>query len=147
MKNSKLVIRIKDLLFIFLISLSLLLFSSCAKRNAFQTSSVVPAARGDVKVTKDNNHNFEIHVTLLDLAEPQRLSPPKNVYVVWAVTEDNITKNLGQIKTSTSLFSKTLKGEFKTASSFKPLRVFVTAEDQSAVQFPGSFEVLSTNSF
>lgn len=147
MKKSTAIIRAKKIAILFLTSAILFSFSSCAKRSAFQTSTVVPAARGDVKVKKDNNHNFIIHVTLLDLAEPNRLTPAKSVYVVWAVTEDNITKNLGQIKTSTSLFSSALKGEFKTVSAFKPSKVFVTAEDESAVQFPSTFEVLSTNNF
>jgi hypothetical protein len=30
-------------------------FTSCSKKVAFQTSSIVPAARGDVKITKDDN--------------------------------------------------------------------------------------------
>ena len=147
MKNSTAIKHVQRLALALLIATILFSFSSCAKKRAFQTSTVVPAARGDVKIKKDNNHNYIIHVTLLDLAEPNRLTPPKTVYVVWAVTEDNITKNLGEIKTSTSLFSKTLKGEFKTVSAFKPFKVIVTAEDQSAVQYPSTFEVLSTNNF
>jgi hypothetical protein len=122
-------------------------FSSCAKKTGFQASSVVPAARGNVKVSKDRNKDFVISVSLLDLAEPNRLTPPMHTYVVWMLTEDNITKNIGQIKTSTSMFSRTLKGYFKTVSSFKPVRIIVTAEERADIQTPGTFEVLSTNNF
>jgi len=122
-------------------------FSSCAKKTGFQTSAVVPAARGNVKVSKDRNKDFVISISLFDLAEPKRLTPPMRTYVVWMLTEDNMTKNIGQIKTSTSMFSRTLKGYFKTVSSFKPVRIIVTAEESADIQIPGTFEVLSTNNF
>jgi hypothetical protein len=55
-------------------------FSSCAKKTGFQTSAVVPAARGNVKVSKDRNKDFVISVSLFDLAEPKRLTPPMRTY-------------------------------------------------------------------
>ena len=125
----------------------LLTISSCSKKHVFQTSTVVPAARGAVKVKKDNNNNYGISVDLLDLAEPDRLQPPMKTYVVWMVTGDNNTKNLGQIETSKKFFSKSLKGSFKTVSSFKPVRVFITAESEAAVQYPGMYVVLTTSDF
>lgn len=121
--------------------------SSCSKKHVFQTSTVVPAARGAVKVKKDNNNNYGISVDLLDLAEPDRLQPPMKTYVVWMVTDDNNTKNLGQIETSKKFFSKSLKGSFNTVSSFKPVRVFITAESEAAVQYPGMYVVLTTSDF
>jgi hypothetical protein len=43
--------------------------------------------------------------------------------------------------------SKQLKGSFKTVSSDKPVKIFITAEDDAAVQYPGTQVVLSTDKF
>ena len=122
-------------------------FDSCTKKIAFTNSSVVPAAEGHVKVTKDKNKNYSVSVDVVNLAQPDKLSPPKSVYVVWMDTESNGTKNIGQLTSSGSLLSKTLKGSLKTISSFKPTRVFVTAEDNGNVTFPGMVMVMQTEAF
>ena len=56
----------------------------------------MPAVRGDVKVSKDKNMNYVIQVHISELAEVSRLSPPKQTYVVWMVTDQNNTKNIGR---------------------------------------------------
>lgn len=127
--------------------LVLFYFSSCAKKINFQSSSVVPAARGEVKVKKDNNNNYNIKISVKNLAEPKRLQPSKNMYVVWMETEDNVTKNIGQINSSTGLLSSKLKASFETVSSIKPTKIFITAEDDASIQYPGMQVVLTTNNF
>ena len=122
-------------------------FSSCARKAVFQVSPVVPAARGYAKVKKDHNKNYNIYVSLEDLAEPNRLTPAKQSYVVWLVANDNSTKNVGQVKTSTGLLSHTLKGSLETVSASKPVKVFITAEDDATVQFPSAMLVMTTNEF
>jgi len=147
MKTRKLSTLTKTTLLGILSAAMIFTFSSCARKATFQNSSVVPAARGSIKVVKDHNKNYVIYVDLFDLAEPGRLQPPKQVYVVWMVTDGNLTKNIGQIKTSTGLLSNALKGSLKAVSSFKPIQIFITAEDEAAVQLPGTLVVLSTNNF
>jgi hypothetical protein len=127
--------------------LVLFYFSSCARKVSFQTSSVVPAARGDVKVKKDNNNNYSIQISLFNLSEPKRLQPSKNTYVVWMETDDNVTKNIGQINSSTGFLSSKLKASFETVSSTKPTKIFLTAEDDAGIQYPGAQVVLTTNDF
>ena len=122
-------------------------FNSCAKKIMFLTSSVVPAAEGTVKITKDNNKNYHIKISLSNLAAPNRLQPSKSMYVVWMETNNNPTKNIGQINTSTGLFGGKLKSSFETVSSSKPTKIFLTAEDDAGVQNPGTQVVLSTESF
>jgi hypothetical protein len=122
-------------------------FSSCAKKISFQSSSIVPAARGDVKVKRDNNSNYHIQISLSNLAEPKHLQPSRNLYVVWMETNDNATKNIGQINSSTSFLSGKVKASFETVSSVKPTRIFLTAEDDAGTQYPGSQIVLTTNDF
>jgi hypothetical protein len=131
---------------IFLITI-LISLSSCATNISFLTSSVVPAARGTVKVKVDNNKNYAIDISLSDLAEVSRLEPSKSTYVVWMVTEQEITKNMGQLNSSKGFMSKQLKGSFKTVSSVKPVKIFITAENDPNIQYPGNMVVLSTDTF
>lgn len=121
--------------------------SACSQKVGFQPSTVAPAARGDVKVDKDKNGNYAVQLDVQMLAEPTRLAQPKAVYLVWMETEQNGTQNLGQLKTDDGLFSKTLKASLKTTSPYKPRRIFITAEDNTTVQVPSNYVVLSTNSF
>ena len=125
----------------------LLCLGSCAQKVSFMTSSVVPAARGDVKISKDNNNNFVVRIQLFNLAEPSRLQPAKSMYVVWVETTDHNAKNIGQIKTSSKFLSSALKSSFQSMSSLKPTKIFLTAEDDAGVQFPSSQIVLSTENF
>ena len=122
-------------------------FASCTKKIAFLTSSVVPAARGYVEVKTDKNKNYGINIQLLDLAEVKRLQPSKQTYVVWMVTDENVTKNIGQIKSSTGMMSKQLKASFETVSPNKPVKIFVTAEDDAITTYPSTQVVLSTDKF
>ncbi len=137
----------KNIFFTIVAAMMLLYFSSCSTKASFQTSAVVPAAKGSVKVKKDKNSNYQIKISISNLAEPKRLQPSKNTYVVWMETENNITKNIGQINSSTGFLSKKLKASFQSVSSFKPVKIFITAEDDAAIQFPGTMVVLSTNNF
>jgi hypothetical protein len=123
------------------------LMVSCATREKFATSTVVPAASGEVKVKKDDNNNYRIEVSVENLAEPNRLPQPKNVYVVWAQTGGGNPQNLGQLRSSSGLFSSKLKAELKTVTVFKPSRVFITAEDAATIQYPSSYVILNTNTF
>ncbi len=127
--------------------LLLILFTSCAKKINFSTSSVVPAARGTVKVKKDNNHNYVIKIQLNGLAEVKRLQPPKLTYVVWMESDQQVAKNIGQINSSSSMLSKTLKASFETVTPLKPTKIFITAEDDAATQYPGDMVVISTERF
>jgi hypothetical protein len=40
-----------------------------------------------------------------------------------------------------------LKASFETVSSTKPTKIFLTAEDDASIQYPGSQVVISTNNF
>lgn len=122
-------------------------FQSCSKKIEFEKSPVVPAARGVVKISKNSNKNYIIKIKFDNLAEVDRLEPPKKTYVVWMVTDQKSTKNIGQIKSSSSMMSSKLKADFETATPFKPVKIFITAEDDGNVEYPGMYTVLSTNNF
>lgn len=120
--------------------------AGCATRASFQNSTIVPAATGDVKVTKDNNNNYRIKLSVENLAEPNRLPEPQNVYVVWADTPNGI-QSLGQLKVDKGFISGKLKAALETSIPYKPSRVFITGENSANVSYPGRYMVLNTNNF
>lgn len=139
--------NIKKLFTRVLALIMLLSFASCGKNIAFQNSSVVPAAEGKVSVKKDSNKNYSIGIKISNLAEVNRLQPSKNVYVVWMETENSVVKNIGQIKSDTGFMSSKLKATFETVTSFEPSKIFITAEDNADVKYPGMQLILTTNRF
>lgn len=126
----------------FLVAIFITAMFSCATTVRFPVSRVAPAAEGAVKINKDKNNNYQITVNIKHLANPDRLTPPRNIYVVWAETEEGITKNIGRL-----MSNKSNKGSMKTSTPFNPVRIFITAEDEGTVTFPGNQELLRTDEF
>jgi len=139
MKGNGINIRIKHVVAGIVLGSSLYLLSSCAVKENFQVSSLQPAARGNVKITKDNNNNYVIRVNVSNLAELERLQADKDSYVVWLKTSDGNTKNLGQLNVS-----KSLDASLTTISPYEPDQIFITAENDNEVQYPGSMVILAT---
>jgi anti-sigma-K factor RskA len=139
MKTTKLNTLTKTLFLGVLATMIIFSFYSCAKKAFFLTSSVVPAAQGEVTVTKDKNNNYVIKMQISNLAQVDRLQPPKKSYVVWMEAERGITRNIGLITSSTKL-----KVSFETVATLRPTRIFITAEEDEGVQYPGSMVVLTT---
>lgn len=116
-----------------------LLFVSCTATTRFPLSATVPAAEISAVKKKDKNHNYVVEITAKYLAEANRLQPPKNNYCVWIVTEDGITKNIGQL--SVSNIKKTV---LKTVTPFAFREIFITAEDRGDVTYPSGVEISRT---
>lgn len=123
---------------------SILMLTSCSKKMHFATSTVVPAAEGTVKYKKDDNGNYAISVKIVNLADPKKLVPPKNTYVLWMETNQSGVQNLGQITSSTGWFSSTRKASLEAVTPFKPKSFFITAEDNPSITYPGPQPVLRT---
>jgi hypothetical protein len=137
----------RNLYFAAIVLYCLIALTSCARKIRFTNSLVVPAAEGSVKLKKDKNNNYTIDLSVTNLAAPQRLSPPKQTYIVWMETEGSGTKNIGLLNSSSSLFSSALKSSLKTVTAFKPVRIYITAEDNSTTQYPAGQVVLNTTNF
>ncbi len=136
--------RLKSVIIVLTTILLVSSFSSCAKKIMFEQSSIVPGAEASVKIKKDRNGNYSINMDVLHLAEPKKLQPAKSVYLVWMQTDDNSTKNIGILNSSSGLLSKTLKASLHTVTPFKPTRIYITAEDDSKITFPAGETVLTT---
>ena len=130
---------------IFTVSLFIMIafwFTSCSNKAFFLQSSVLPAATGYVEVSRDKSENYIIKIDLKNFAGAERLDPSNLTYVVWMVTAREAAVNIGRISTSNSL-----KATFETKSSFRPVKVFITAEEQENVRYPGSMVILTTDRF
>lgn len=147
MKTLKLNFSSRNLLLGALAVIMMITFSSCAKKIAFQNSSVVPAATGKVTVDRDGNKNYVIKIKIDNLAEVDRLETSRKSYVVWMETDESMIKNIGQIKSGTKFISSKLKASFETVTAFKPKKIFITAEENADVQYPGNLIVLETDKF
>lgn len=117
----------------------LIAFQSCATKAYFLTSAVVPAAEGEVMIKQNKNNNYVIKMSISNLAEIDRLQPAKTVYVVWMEADQAYTRNIGMVTSSSNL-----NVSFETTATLKPTRIFITAEEDGTVQYPGSMVVLTT---
>src|SRR4030042_2404086 len=120
-----------------LIAMMIFPFSTYAQKMIFLPSSVVPGAEGYSRIKNDKNKNYVIKVSISNLAEVSMLQPSKLTYVVWMVTDQNKTENIGQLKSSTAFMSKAMKASFETVSSSRPTKIFITAENDGSIQYPG----------
>jgi len=147
MKTEKTKQRRKNFFSGFLMITMLFFIASCTTNASFLNSSVVPSAKGKVKIKQDNNQNYRIKVHIKDLAAVERLQMAKETYVVWLETERGSYENLGQLISSTGFMSKQHTAALETVTSFKPVRVFVTAENGLNVRYPDSVVILTTDKF
>ena len=123
-----------------------ILLSSCARTIRFDQSTVVPAATGKIKVKSERNGNYVMNIKLFNLAPANRLQPPKATYVVWMESQDGL-KNIGQVASKSTLFTRALQASLKAVSPSKPYRVFLTAEDNGTAAYPSSQPILTTGNF
>ena len=144
MKTKKTKSTVLLLLASIVISLS---FSSCAVKNQFLTSTVVPAAQGTVLIKQDKNMNYVIKIELSNLSPSTRLSPPATAYIVWSVNADNTTQSLGQLNSSTGFMTKDLSAKMETISVTKPVKIFITSENDVSTQYPSYSNIILTTEY
>lgn len=120
----------------FLLATVTLFLFSCSATTKFPVSTVTPGAEITANVKKDPNMNYAIEVIAKNLANANRLTPPKSNYVVWIITDNNGTKNIGQM-----FIKNGKKTILKTTTAFKPKEIFITAEDQGIITYPSGIEI------
>lgn len=83
------------------IVIGVLLLSGCALLggggSAMNASPAIPAVEGHAKFGRAPNGNTSVDVTVKHLADPEKLTPPANTYVVWLrPNKDAAPQNHGQ---------------------------------------------------
>lgn len=115
------------------------LLSSCASTAKFPVSAVTPAAQITAKMKQDKNNNFKIAVTAKHLAAADRLTPPKNNYIVWVLTDNGMVNNVGQL-----VIKNAEKASLTITTSFSVKEIFITAENQGDLTYPSGIEISRT---
>jgi hypothetical protein len=128
---------------VYWVCLTLALFctlAAAAKKFPMTAASIVPSARGQVEIDKDKNGNVRVNMTVEYLADPEKLTPPSAVYVVWLQEKGGNPENQGQLRVD-----KKLAAAFKTVTPSKSFDLFVTGERDAAAKSPSGPEVLRTS--
>ncbi|GFO59428.1 hypothetical protein GMST_17530 [Geomonas silvestris] len=102
-------------------------------------SQEMPAAEGEARLSRDDNGNTVVQLKVKHFAPPQRLTPPKAVYVVWLETSDHEMHNLGQLKVD-----KDLEGKLIAVTPYEVFQLVISAEDSPNLSEPGDQVVLRT---
>lgn len=117
----------------------ILLLTSCSSTKTFPISNTLPAAEITAKIKQDKNKNYFIEIKAKNMASSDRLNPPKKNYSVWLVTENNETKNIGQL-----IIKNGKTGTLKAITPFNVSEIFITAEDQENLSQPNGIEITRT---
>lgn len=102
----------------------------------FKPTSLMPAAKGEAKVEAKRD------ITLIE-AKVEKLDPPGKVgtqfltYVLWAVSPDGRTRNLGEF-----LLNEDGNGELKVTTQLQTFSLIVTSEPYYSVRQPSELIVL-----
>ncbi len=100
-----------------------------------------------MQIKRDAAGNFVIQLLLKDLQAVKLMKPAKEGYVVWLVTETNVTSNIGIIEGANTWTDKKDKVKFEAVSAVKPFKLFITAETNLKAEKPGTQVVWSTRNF
>jgi hypothetical protein len=108
-----------------------------AKDFPLTASPSVPAAKGKVEVSKDQNSNRTVKLEVQHLAKPSTLTPAQTNYVVWVQARGRDPENKGQL-----VVNDKLEGKLETTTQYEAFDIFVTGEVTPSVSAPSGPEVL-----
>lgn len=112
------------------------LMTSCATTAKFPVSQVTPAADITVKTKKQGKPNYLVTITANSFAASQRLTPSKKYYVVWVLSDGGVTRNVGHFT-----HKNEVKATYKASFPYKPVEIFITAEDEEGLCEPEGIEI------
>jgi hypothetical protein len=100
-------------------------------------STTVPGASAELNVGKEKNGNLQVELKADHLAQPGRLTPSANTYVVWLQQEGSEPQNQGELRVGNNL-----KAELRAITPLSNFKVFVTAETDPQTKAPSDQVVL-----
>ena len=114
----------------------IILITSCVSTAKFPVSPLVPAADITAKTKKQGKLNYLVTITANNLAASERLDPPKEIYIIWAVSETGVTRNVGHF-----IQQNAINSIYRASFPYKPIEVFITAEDEEDLCKPSGIEI------
>lgn len=119
---------------------SSLAISGCSRAAVYQMDSGerTAGADGQLEITRDNNGNRVLSLSVAHLPMPSRLDEGASTYVVWISPADsNYQYNMGQLR-----LTKDRTGSLTFTTPFDSFEMVVTAEIQGNVLAPSKQVVL-----
>jgi outer membrane protein OmpA-like peptidoglycan-associated protein len=105
----------------------------------FLGTSAAPQASGEAKVNAKKS-GTDIELRVKSLPQPTQLGAEFLTYVLWGITPDGTTSNLGEIP-----IDKNGDGKLSTSAQSQTFAMIVTAEPYFAVQLPSELVVLENS--
>jgi hypothetical protein len=100
---------------------------------ALQSSPEIPAAEGTARLRNTKNGNIELQMRVKHLAQPSRISPGAEVFVVWVrgLEPGAEAQNLGALQVD-----KRLNGKLTAVTAMSSFDLFITCETSQTVTAP-----------
>lgn len=128
----------------FVAALAALVLIGCASSSEvrLQGSPQAPAAEGTLKLSRGQNGNTHLEITVRHMAPPDRMTQSATVYVVWVrpIQEGSVPQNLGALQVNDKL-----EGTLDTLTPLHSFDLMVTAEPSATVVQPSGIAILSTS--
>jgi len=105
-----------------------------------RSSQSVPAAKGVIHASHDDNKNIKLEMNVQYLAQPGALTPPAAAYVVWLQPENDSAQNKGELK-----IDKNRNGNLTIVTPLKRFEIYITPEQSTQATAPTGEHVLSAN--
>jgi hypothetical protein len=109
---------------------------TAATRIGFKGTVLLPKAEGEAKVVVRNGYT-EIDATFRHVDPPTQFGTEFLTYVLWAITPDGHTINLGEL-----IPDGANKGKMRVTSPYSTFGLLVTAEPYFSVPYPSDLVVL-----
>lgn len=119
-----------------IVSLLIIFMVSCSDEVKFPVSGVVPAADITATIKKQGEPNYLVTIVANNLAAPERLATPKKNYVIWAVSQAGVIRNVGHFTQENAV-----KATYKASFPYQPVEVFITAENEEGNCTPQGIEI------
>jgi outer membrane protein OmpA-like peptidoglycan-associated protein len=105
----------------------------------FRGTTRLPRLRGEAKVTRSGRRGTRVEMTIEDLPRAFELGGVYTTYVLWAITPEGRTDNLGEIKRGGSSF---VDSKADVTTPLQTFALIVTAEPHFLMRGPSRMVVL-----
>jgi outer membrane protein OmpA-like peptidoglycan-associated protein len=102
----------------------------------FKGTDLMPLAFGEAKIEAKKGHS-QIDAKFEKLSEPTKFGAEFLTYVLWSVSTEGRTENLGEVQ-----ISKSGKGKLKVSTQMEVFSLILTAEPYFAVRIPSELVIL-----